>query len=341
MAAVTDSIGTTGRDFADITAWEASFGDHAGDDLTGEVFNDSVFDENVTFNDNTPDSIKLTVPLAERHDGTAGTGSRIVNTVGGNSLFFSSLTTPVTCEWMEVDKNNNFGRAIHSSGTATTIMTFNNNICHDAFLDSGSATQAGLQLSSYRNIAHNNIIYNIVTETSSSSVSIGMGGSTTRAVDVQNNTVFRIRNDNGSGSALGLRMSDSASQNYRNNIVLDVTGTTSGATDCYDITSFTNATVDHNMSSDTTAVGTGSLVSQTAADQFISTVDGSEDLHLKSGADAIDAGLDLGTTPTGVNFDINNRDRDAEGDIWDMGAHEFVAAVVDGGGGAKIILGIL
>ena len=28
----------------------------------------------------------------------------------------------------------------------------------------------------------------------------------------------------------------------------------------------------------------------------------------------------------GPQFDINNRDRDAEGDTWDIGAHQFVAA---------------
>jgi hypothetical protein len=88
------------------------------------------------------------------------------------------------------------------------------------------------------------------------------------------------------------------------------------------------------MASDTTASGTGSLDSKAATDQFVSTIEGSEDLHLKSGADAIDAGTDLGTTPTEVNFDIDNRDRDAEDDTWDMGADEFISTVsmiIEGG----------
>jgi len=51
---------------------------------------------------------------------------------------------------------------------------------------------------------------------------------------------------------------------------------------------------------------------------------GSEDLHLKAQSDAIDAGTDLGTTPSGVEIDINGRDRDSQGDTWDQGAHEFV-----------------
>ena len=60
-------------------------------------------------------------------------------------------------------------------------------------------------------------------------------------------------------------------------------------------------------------------------DQFISIVGGSEDLHLKAGADAIRKGLDLGTTIPNANIDIDGRDRDAEGDTWAMGAHQFVS----------------
>ena len=41
---------------------------------------------------------------------------------------------------------------------------------------------------------------------------------------------------------------------------------------------------------------------------------------------ACKAGVDLVTTPTYVNIDIDGRDRDAAGDTWDIGADEFVAA---------------
>jgi len=88
----------------------------------------------------------------------------------------------------------------------------------------------------------------------------------------------------------------------------------------------TSGTHSNNLSSDTSASGTGSLTSKAASNQFVSTTGGSEDLHLKAGADAIDAGTDLGTTPTNVNYDIDNRDRDALGDTWDIGSDEYVAA---------------
>ena len=67
------------------------------------------------------------------------------------------------------------------------------------------------------------------------------------------------------------------------------------------------------------------MINKAAADQFVS-VSGSIDLHLKTGSDAIDAGTDLGTSPENMELDTDGRDRDAEGDTWDIGADEFVGA---------------
>ena len=47
------------------------------------------------------------------------------------------------------------------------------------------------------------------------------------------------------------------------------------------------------------------------------------DYHLKITASAANAGTDLGTSPTGVNLDIDGRDRDALNDTWDIGADEY------------------
>ena len=50
---------------------------------------------------------------------------------------------------------------------------------------------------------------------------------------------------------------------------------------------------------------------------------GSEDLHLKSTSQLIDAGTDLGTGS--FSYDIDNYDRDAGGVVWDIGADEYVS----------------
>jgi hypothetical protein len=88
------------------------------------------------------------------------------------------------------------------------------------------------------------------------------------------------------------------------------------------------------MSEDATATGTGSLTSKTYADQFESTTEGSEDFHLKTGADAIDAGVDL-SDPSGVEIDIDGTTRTAEGATWDMGADEYVVTGWVSGGEVK------
>jgi hypothetical protein len=91
-----------------------------------------------------------------------------------------------------------------------------------------------------------------------------------------------------------------------------------------------NTTADYGSGIDTMttcgsgdATGTEGLQNMVAADIFANVTGGSEDLHLKAGAAAIDTGTDLGTGS--FSFDIDNRDRDAQGDVWDLGADEYVA----------------
>jgi hypothetical protein len=88
------------------------------------------------------------------------------------------------------------------------------------------------------------------------------------------------------------------------------------------------------MSSDDTADddgGSGHVLSVTTANQFVSTVGGSEDLHLKAGSDCIGVGTDLATTPTDVNIDINGANRDAlAATVWDIGAHQYEQAAIVG-----------
>src|SRR5262249_20778889 len=49
----------------------------------------------------------------------------------------------------------------------------------------------------------------------------------------------------------------------------------------------------YNISSDASAAGTGSLTGRPASAQFVKLTAGSEDLHIKGGSAAVDAGTDL------------------------------------------------
>lgn len=338
MVTVIKSIGTAGRDYSTITLWEADLDNAAiyaaGDHAVGECYDDSVFNESVTINGGGTiglGSITLTVAAGERHDGTAGTGARIVRSVQSSvALLATSTNRHVDIGWLEIDTSaGNFGLSCISMAglVGNEIHRAFNTICHGVHTSSGNS--AGSGISGQNNITYlffNNIVYDVSYNGGLDTGSpIGMGS--TQTLKCFNNTVFGVHILRATSTAVvvGINYADSANRVVQNNVVCDVTTAGSGAASCFSPATNVNATVSHNAASDTTATGTGSLDSIVTADQFVSTVNGSEDLHLKEGADCIDAGVDLGVTPSGVQFDINNRDRDAEGDVWDIGAHEFIA----------------
>ncbi len=332
MATITQSIGTDTRDHSTITLWEADLDDDptydAGDDAVGEMYDDSVFDEESSINGGSTiglSSIRLTVASAERHDGTAGTGARVV--MGGTTtsviIRFNGTIEDTTLEWLELDYNSQNCRGAFSAGDRGHFIK--NCIVHDLAANANlainiiSLSHFGTSGSPDAN-AFNCIVYAIDNINTGTSAELHAFRSTSRTGKILNCTGHNVT-FGGGGSETGtiFEINNSLVQ-FQNCIGTD--GETA------DIGGTTNGTEDHNLTSDTTATGTGSLTEKSAANQFVSTALGSEDLHLKSGADAIDAGTDLGTTPSGVEIDIDDRDRDAEGDIWDMGAHEFVAVVV-------------
>lgn len=341
MTTVTETIGTTARDHSTITLWEANLDDDptydSGDIAVGECYADSNFDEEVDINGGTTIGltlVTLTVASAERHDGTAGTGAidKITST-SGNQIIKTGTGRPYILSWLELDGNGeglSLGFLQLVNPLSSNISTAKNLILHDNTAATGAAY--AIFCSSRIGIL-NNIIYDVHSTSSGDAVN-GIRALSAFNVNILNNTIHDIVASS-SVDAEGIQTPDSGSTGFvGNNIVTDVSNAGAGAGKCYKLESPSNFVYSHNLASDTTASGTGSLDSKSAADQFVSTTGGAEDLHLKSGADAINAGTDLGVSPSGVEIDIDGRDRDAEGDTWDMGAHEFVA------GGAAINLGL-
>lgn len=313
MAEVTKTIGTTSRDYSTITAWEAaSYGATGSDDAIGEMYDDSPFDEAVAINDSTPLSIILRVAVGEEGDGTAGTGVRNVRTDSNDF----NITVAMTLEDFEYDANGNDPDVslMHTSGSVDIKR------CLFHGLSTSKSGGVMLHIADAANIL-NSIFYNIAGS-SSNIRGINIAGESGDIRKVLNCTIHDITSSG--TNSYGIGGIDQANITVQNCISTDSTDG-SGDNKCYALDAPSSATYDHNLASDTTASGTGSLDSKTSANQFVSTTGGSEDLHLKAGADAIDAGTDLGTTPFGVEIDIDGRDRDAEGDTWDMGADEFVA----------------
>lgn len=348
MATVTKTIGTSSRDYSTITSWEADLDDFMtygmGDDAVGEIYNDSVFDENFTINGGSSvglNSITLTVPDGQRHDGTAGTGVIIRYTGSNFSVIEADTTVDLTIEWLSIDQGssgsgNRCGVYLKSGVRFGAHMR--NMIIHDSTGNS-SHTYGFIQeqTPTTNNSNHdysilNNIIYNLSGPTNKVS-SAYHGADDTGPQQILNNTIYNIGTSSHTSSTYGIH-GYSYYAKVKNNIVTDVLGSSSN--DYFTHRTGSNVEGATNLSSDSTADafgGTGHLENKTAANQFVSTTSGSEDLHLKATADAVDAGTDLGTSPTNVNIDIDGRDRDSEGDVWDMGADQYVASGGGDGGG--------
>jgi len=331
---LTASIGTAaGRDYNTITAWEADLDNSniygGGARARGECYNDSVFDESVTIDGGGIvglDGVTLTVAEGERHDGTAGSGARIINT--SSTLISSpSSSPPFKIEDLELNNNGSGKKCVSLTQSSHVSMkrvakrllihnvynTLNDNV-YAVYITRGASIL-------------NSIIYNITNATTiTDKYSVGIYSAIVpyASVYINNNTIYNIIRDS-NGNGYGIYIGSSTNFKVNNNISVDIVGTTTGSKLAY---KYTTATSSNNLSSDDTADdagGTGHLINKSSANQFVSIVSGSEDLHLKAGADAIDAGVDLGTTPTGVNIDINGYDRDANGVVWDIGAHEYVS----------------
>ncbi len=312
------SLSAIKRYYSTMPLWEADLDDTglyaSGDIAVAECYADADFTAVLTINGGGTVGIlstEVTAPVGERHDGTRGTGVT-VDSSGVGAIINSTVTNRASLlSWITgldwgAGSSGKTGVRIGSNGVLDEV--------HHMLLDGGSSphTTCVRGIDCQRNTVncHNNFLLN-VAGASGGGYGIRLGNS---AINVQNNTIYNQ-------DAIGINCDNGSTTVCQNNIAF------SDGVD-YDEAGANFATEDHNLSGDATAEGTGSLISGVAADIFVSTTGGSEDLHLKSGAavDPIDAGVDLGTTPTGVQFDIDNRDRDAEGDTWDMGAHEFVAA---------------
>tara|TARA_R100000808_G_C2140243_1_gene148056 strand:- start:127 stop:1272 length:1146 start_codon:yes stop_codon:yes gene_type:complete len=365
MATIVKSIGATGRDYTTVDAWEADLDESsiysAGDTAQGEMYADSTFEISSTidiFNGGTIGLYHrtLTAAAGERHDGTANTGVRILCTNTGSNV------TMINC-------NNAVGDA-DSGGTDQR----GNQISYIEFDANEKKIRQAVQLSNYNGIQQclihgvrftnsynitsavnmvgkqtwvcNNILYDVFCDSGTGRNQWGVYGIYADNNDwmvVTNNTIYGVKTDADQGGfarggyASGIYMKNGGSlQRVYNNIVMDTLS--ENTTDELDFRTLTSTTyTDRNYSSDTSAPGATNYRSESAADTFVSTSAGSEDFHLKSGANAIGTGKDCGTRETVGGrpmpyplytwpVDIDGRDRDTEGDTWDIGADQYVAA---------------
>ena len=366
MATVTKTIGTSSRDYSTISAWEADLSDASiysnGDDAVGEMYADSTFTGATTTIDGGTsiggssgqdlNSIKLTVAAASRHDGTAESGALLKPTSGSghNQGIIRINVDNVTVEWLDISLDSldstNTNKAIVLAGTNDGNI-IRNNLIHDKGGNPGNTGPfaihgLGTGATTDDTYVLNNIIYNIV-ESSNDSLGAIVFYSWTGSLYVYNNTIYKLTAHGGNKDAIGIRFGNSStSVSYiKNNIVSTLSANDDKAAYLKQSSSSTAHTA-NNLSDTTTAAtwnaedmgqnlnDSTALTGKSLADiSFVSTTGGSEDLHIDEDSDCVDAGADLGTT-NGVEIDINGRNRDSNGDTWDIGAHELVQEATAG-----------
>ncbi|MCB9949592.1 MAG: hypothetical protein H6824_01270 [Planctomycetaceae bacterium] len=318
MATITKTIGTSGRDYSTVAAWENDLDNGAiyasGDIAKGVLYNDSDFDESPIINGGATiglSQIILTVNEADRHDGTAGSGVRFLPST--DRYISTATTVPTIIEWIEIDGQDTYRQYIVMGGSSSDV-TVRNCLLHNQYGGTYAIVTGYTTGSTYK--IYNNIIYEINTATSTGRGIHIQGQDSGTWNYVYNNTVVNC-NQYGIHQASGYTT-------VTNNILMG-----NGVKDL-SINQSAKVTESYNLLSDATGSGTGTIQNATIGDQFVSLTSGSEDLHLKTGSDAIGAGTDLSGTFTN---DIDDETRVT----WDIGAdYIFAPSTYDetGSGGA-------
>ena len=357
------------RAFSTITLFEAMIDDASpaywgsSDDVVGECHADSNFtDATVNFNQKQSlSSVTLSVYVDDRHDGTAESGALWKPTTGSghDQGIIRVAIDSFTVEWLDISMasldSTNTNKAIVLTGTNDDCI-IRNMLIHDKFGNPGSNGPKGVHVigagaSSDTLTIQNNIIYDLV-ETSNDSASAINVNTWNGTSNLYNNTIYKITCAGSSKAVAGFAFGNKSSAvvNIKNNIVslMTVVGAAT-LSRAYTMTSSgSTANTANNLSDDTTHAtydaedmgqslnDASALIGKTLAQiDFVSTVVGSEDLHIDTDSVCREAGVDLGTTLE-VNIDIDGVDRDATGVTWDIGADQ--ASTVAGSAGKALLM---
>ena len=257
---------------------------------------------------NADNYVKVYTPINERHNGIlkdengdytgfalrdsiyVGSSQKTIGTMK-NYTVIDGLIVVAAEQWI------GYGIKSHTDGSV-----IKNNIVYREVAYNGS-TGSGIAFyntSGEGTTVYNNIVYGSIT----ARWGTGLIGSVGKAY---NNTVYL--------AGCGIGSQYTYNNDLKNNIVID----SQTADYCGSI----NGTRSNNISSDVTAPGADSLINQTLDDiAFVSTISGSENLHLQLTSVAIDAGVDLSAT-----F-ISDIDGMSRVNFWDIGADEYLEGII-------------
>jgi hypothetical protein len=281
----------------------------------GIAYEDSVFGLAADFSvlGSTTDAtrtITLTADGINRHNGAAGAGVVVDAQLGPNEVIVRDAN--VTIEWLEVRglraaDNQGLVRVLNSGATNVLLQ---NLLIHDFYEPAVGLNQGGLRLSGTagKSVTVRNVM---IWDGDHRGIEADELGDT---LTIENCSIDDMRDAAGSPRS-GVYTGATTGVIVRNTIA-----TRSGTDFATGSGSFAaGATSTNNISSDATAPGSNPL-SALAANLYVNP---GVDLHLKSGAVAIDSGVSLAASF--VN-DIDGQPRQAG--AWDRGADELAATAL-------------
>ena len=318
------------RAYSDATSWEAG----QSGDLTLATGNDTIqkgvcykdvtdFTDRVLISGSTTDSTHfmwLTTEFRQRHNGTAGVGVTFNPSVNSHAFELDDDFTLV--EWIEVTgwtgnsseafrvRGDNCtishvvahdGTALNSDGVYIGANNITLNVENSIFYD---IERTSIMIQSFQNVTvnvRNVTVHNCAITTSDNTPALGYDRNVSRDNTGSIMNLFNVYvHEAGGDRAIAIGTNPGKEGAFGGDFVITEDDT---ADDDFNGFTFPN-----------------NKINKSEANQFVNVGVGTEDFHLKEGADCIGFAADLGTT---ANFDIDNFDRDAEGVTWDCGADQF------------------
>ena len=344
MATITKTIGAAG-DYTTPASAASAFnagtvsGASASDDIVFNIIDNAAFDSvfQITANPTSYASVTLKADASVRHTGLAGTGARIsISTNVEYAVGSTVAALNCTYEWLEIRAT---GAGVIGTGISITsfssgkMTTVRNCILHDNGLPAGGSAAfracaigglPGAANGSFSGSAriHNTVIYTWRSGSTIEACGIGIPGGGVRDVQVINCTVDGIDVTGGTaGNVAGIRVANTSTHVVKNCVVTNIGSNTTTGTRTNYTTSVSSATCSNNASADTSAPGTSAQTSINRTNTFNDPTNG-DFRPLNDSVVIFATGVDLATTPTGVNVDLTGRDRDSQGDTWSMGPYQ-------------------
>ncbi len=324
----TYTVGATGRTYSTFTAAEAAHEQDlvAADSLlTFEGYNDAgLLDEHLVITSWTTDATRYaiwTVAVNERHDGTRGTGFGIDPSTNGHCIEVNADCMRV--EYLEltgVTGSSDEGVRVDAGADNIFLKWL---LIYDLELSSGDGIYTGNW-----SVANLNIEGCILIDFDRAGIHMQQhSGTNTQTVNIKHTTVLGGNTQGASNSDHGGIVN--RSEGGTNTITCDnvIVMNTSAQLDFQSKGGLGTETWagTFNMSEDGSADEDGmtnGLLNQTYADQFTSTTGDAEDIHLKAGNDAEDAGHTV-TLQTAEDFE---GDSIPQNSVHDIGSDEVVPA---------------